>query len=82
MAKEKLHNLSLETLDQFVAIAAYAVVNYGEDYAPLLERWEHERELARQEQPMTKARRILEAYTRSGGTNAIFSNIESLKSNG
>lgn len=40
---------------------------------------QHELELARQDDPVVKARRVLDAYTREGGLNAIFSKIDDMK---
>ena len=79
MAIGSRHNLSLEELERCVAVLAYAVAEFGRDYASLLDVAERELELARQEDPVLKARRILEAYTRDGGVKAIFASTAFLK---
>ena len=55
---------------------AYVVVRYGEVYAPLLDRLEHELgELQRRQSPTDRARRllasVLPAQTDEGGRRAI-----------
>jgi hypothetical protein len=44
----------------------------------VFEAMQHELELARQEDPVVKARRVLDAYTRDGGLKAIFSKTDCL----
>lgn len=79
MGKASTHDASLEELEALYAVAAYAVSAFGPKYAKILERMEKEVELARQEDPVVKARRVLDAYTRDGGVNAIFSKRSFLK---
>jgi hypothetical protein len=82
MSNERRHNLSLATLEQCVAIAAYAVAVHGRpdgEMQRVFEAMQHELELARQDDPVVKARRVLDAYTREGGLNAIFSKIDDMK---
>jgi hypothetical protein len=62
-----------------VTVLAYAVAEFSREYASLLDVAERELELARQEDPVVKARRILEAYTRDGGVKAIFASTACLK---
>jgi hypothetical protein len=64
--------VSVEHLEKALLLAAYVVLRYGEAYAPLLERLEHEVvERRRRVAPADRARRILEAYTLEGGRKAI-----------
>lgn len=64
--------VSDERLRTALVLAAYIVTRHGPVYAPILDRLEREvaaREVA--EDPMRRARRLLEAYTVEGGLKAI-----------
>lgn len=54
--------VTIETLEQTLAVLAYVVVKHGQVYAPLFERVEREVEVARNG-PEARARRFLESYT-------------------
>jgi len=53
--------VSLERLERALAKAALVVVMYGEVFAPILERLEREVEAVRRNDPVDRARRILES---------------------
>lgn len=55
-----------ERLERALVYAAYIVVRYGPQYAPIVERLERELEAARREDPVERAKRILERYTADG----------------
>jgi hypothetical protein len=63
--------VSLERLERALAVVAYVVLRHGAVYAPILERLEREVELARRNDPLTRAKRILAGYTEVGGRKAI-----------
>jgi hypothetical protein len=63
--------VSLERLERALAVVAYIVLRHGAVYAPILERLEREVEVARRDDPMIRAKRILEGYTDAGGRNAM-----------
>jgi hypothetical protein len=63
--------VTLERLERALALAAYIVVRYGKVYAPILERLEREVEAARKDDPVVRARKVLESYTDRGGLNAM-----------
>ena len=66
------HELPMaERLERALVYAAYIVVRYGPQYAPIVERLERELEAARREDPVERAKRILERYTADGGRNAM-----------
>lgn len=66
--------ITLERIDRALVTMAYIVVKHGPTYAPILDRLEREaEEMRRQEAPVDRARRLLEAYTLDGGRNAILS---------
>lgn len=68
----KPHELPMvERLERALVYAAYIVVRYGPQYAPIVERLERELEAARREDPVERAKRILERYTADGGRNAM-----------
>lgn len=59
-------------LEHALVFTAYIVTKYGAVYTPIFERVETELELARRaEDPMVRARRLLDAHTRDGGLRAI-----------
>lgn len=61
----------LEELKDALKVVAYAVMRFGNVYAPIMARLEREVEAARREDPRLRARRILEDYTLVGGRNAM-----------
>ncbi len=63
--------VSIERIERALVLAAYIVVRHGEVYSPYVERLERELESARRDDPTSRARRILETYTREGGRKAI-----------
>ena len=62
---------SLEQLERARAIAAFAVLRYGERHAPILARVEQEIEALRRADPVEHAQRVLERYRDAGGRKAI-----------
>ena len=64
---------SLQELERALAIVAYGVLKYGDQFAPILDRLEREVEAARASSPTDRARRILEAYRADGDLKAICS---------
>ena len=64
-------NVSLERLERALAVVAYVILRHGAVYAPILERLEREVEVARRDDPMTRAKHILDGYTDVGGRKAI-----------
>jgi hypothetical protein len=62
--------VTLDRLEQALAVAAYAVVKYGAQFAPLFERMEREIEEARRrfDGPAERAARLLEVYAREHDT--------------
>lgn len=71
---ETSSELSIERLERALVLAAYIVVRHGSVYAPIVERLERELDAARRDDPVVRARRILENYTVAGGRKAIRSN--------
>jgi len=66
--------ITLERIERALVTMAYIVVRHGPAYAPILDRLEREaEEMRRQEAPVDRARRLLEAYTLDGGRKAILS---------
>jgi hypothetical protein len=63
--------VSLERLERALAVMAYVVLRHGAVYAPILARLEREVEAARRDDPLVRARRILDAYTDVGGRKAM-----------
>lgn len=63
--------VTLERLERALAIVAYAVVQYGRVYAPILERLEREVEAARRDDPLLRAQKLLAAYTDNGALKAM-----------
>lgn len=62
----------VDELEADIVYMAYVVENFGDIYAPILDRLLAELDaLRRQESPRDRARRILNAYTREGGVKAI-----------
>lgn len=67
-------DISLERLERALVAMAYIVVRHGPAYAPILDRLEREVEdRRRRDEPVSRARRLLAAYTVDGGSNAILS---------
>ncbi|MEP9378437.1 hypothetical protein ABLE91_17100 [Aquabacter sp. CN5-332] len=63
---------TVSELEAATAQLAEIVVLYGAKYAPLMLAIERELELARNEEdPVARARRILEAYRSGGGLKAM-----------
>jgi hypothetical protein len=58
-------------LERALALAAYIVLRHGSVYAPYVDRLEKELEVARRNDPIKHAKRILETYTDTGGRNAM-----------
>lgn len=52
----------IDRMERAFLLAAYVVVRHGSVYAPLVDRLERELEAARQNEPIERAQRILEAY--------------------
>jgi hypothetical protein len=65
--------MTIERLERALVLAAYIVVRHGPEYACHVDRLEKELEAARRDDPVARAKRILEAYTREGGVKAISS---------
>jgi hypothetical protein len=63
--------VTLEELEDALKVVAYAVMRFGNVYAPIMERLEREVEAARRDDPRLRARRILEDYTLVGARNAM-----------
>lgn len=63
--------VSLERLERALAVMAYIVLRHGAVYAPILERLEREVEAARRDDPISRAKHILDRYTKAGGRNAM-----------
>ena len=61
----------VERLERALVLAARIVLLHGPVYAPYIDRLEMELERARRNDPMERARRILEIYTVEGDENAI-----------
>jgi hypothetical protein len=61
----------IERLERALALAAYIVLRHGPVYAPYIDRLERELEAARRDDPIERAKRILEIYTVEGGRNAM-----------
>ena len=61
----------VERIERALVLAAYIVVRHGPKFAPLVDRLEKELEAARRDDPVERAKRILDAYTRDGGVKAI-----------
>jgi hypothetical protein len=58
--------ITIERLERALVTMAYIVVRHGAVYAPILDRLEREIEdRRRQAEPVERARRLLEAYTRA-----------------
>lgn len=53
----------VERLERALVVAAYIVVRHGPVYAPLVDRLERELEAARRDDPVDRARRILERFS-------------------
>lgn len=70
----------VERIERALVLSAYIVTRHGEKYAGYMERLAAELEEARRDDPMARARKILEGYTRSGGGRAIRSSQLSLTS--
>jgi hypothetical protein len=64
-------HVSLERLERALAVIAYIVSKYGHAYADNFTRLEKEVARARQDDPVVRARRLLETYTDNGGRKAI-----------
>jgi hypothetical protein len=62
---------SSERLERALVLAAYIVLQHGMVYAPYIDRLEKELEAARRNDPVERAKRILETYTVDGGRNTI-----------
>ena len=60
----------IDRLERALVLAAYIVVRHGPVYAPYIDRLERELEAARQNDPMVRARRILETYAVDGSAHA------------
>lgn len=73
--------VTLKELEDALKVVAYCVLRCGTVYAPILERLEREVEMARQQDPMMRARRILAAYTDEGARKAIRLSQSALLSN-
>jgi len=66
--------VTLARLERALVTAAYIVLRHGPAYAPILERLENEvAEFKRREDPIERARRLIDAYTVDGGRKAILS---------
>jgi hypothetical protein len=61
----------VERLERALVLAARIVLLHGAVYAPYIDRLEMELERARRNDPLERARRILEIYTVDGDENAI-----------
>ena len=61
----------IEELERALALAAYVVLRHGSVYSPYIDRLEGELEAARRNDPIQRAKRILQIYTVEGGRNAI-----------
>lgn len=61
----------VERLERALVLAAYIVVRHGPQFAPIVERLESELAAARRDDPVERAKRILERYTADGGRNAM-----------
>jgi hypothetical protein len=61
----------IERLERALVLAARIVLLHGAVYAPYIDRLEKELERARRNDPLEKARRILEIYTDEGDEKAI-----------
>ncbi|WP_439542587.1 hypothetical protein [Hyphomicrobium sp.] len=60
-----------DRIERALAIAAYITLRQEGRGALLLQRLNTEAENARRESPVALARRVLENYSRAGGTKAI-----------
>jgi hypothetical protein len=59
-----------DRIERALVFAAYVVVTYGPQYSPIVDRLERELEAARRDDPVTRAQRILDAYTKTAGLPA------------
>ena len=60
----------IERLESALVLAAYIVVRHGPVYAPYIGRLQRELDAARQNDPMARAKRILETYAVDGSVHA------------
>ena len=60
----------IERLERALVLVAYIVVRHGPIYAPYIDRLERELEMARQNDPTERAKRILETYANEGSAHA------------
>ncbi len=73
----------IERLERALLVLAYFIELDGDVHVPLFELFEHElEEFKRKEGAKDRARRLLSAYSRDGGVNAIRCKNLSLSSNG
>lgn len=59
------HQVSIEELEAYRVFAAYIVSEFGAQYVGVLDRIEQELEKARREDPVARARRVLDGAMRS-----------------
>lgn len=81
-AKEEQLSL-IERIERALVLLAYFIELDGDAHVPMYEKFEAElEELKKKEDTKDRARRLLQAYTRSGGRKAIASRNLSLSSSG
>jgi hypothetical protein len=64
-------NYSIEELEAYRIFAAYMVLEFGPEYGFVLERVEGMLERARREDPVTKARRVMEEIKAAHGVLGV-----------
>src|SRR5437763_7532324 len=64
-----VNSVFIERLERALALAAHIVLQHGPIYAIYIDRLEMELEAARRNDPIERAKRILETYTVNGGRN-------------
>lgn len=55
---------SIEELERYRVLAAYLILNFGDEYGFVLERVESDLERARQDDPQAKALKVMEELQR------------------